>query len=238
MIDVLAIGPHPDDIELAAAGTVALFRAAGKRVLLLDLTRGEKATRGDPKSRRREALEAARRLDVERQCLDLPDTGLSSRDPDQLELLVEAIRNHDPRVVLGMHWNDDHPDHIEGGDMIRKAVYLSGVRNYPRPGRRSVRPDRLLFAMGRRPFVPSLVVDVSSEYETKRQVLAAYSTQFRRDPGDPLVTPISDPGFLNRIEARDRYFGGMIGAEFGEPFHEPGPVPVSDINALLKENIS
>jgi LmbE family N-acetylglucosaminyl deacetylase len=134
-----------------------------------------------------------------------------------------------------MHWSDDHPDHMEAGELVRRAVYLSGVRNYPRPGEKSVRPERVLFAMGRRPFVPSLVVDVSSSYETKRRALAAFASQFHRDPDDPLTTPISDPGFLDRVEARDRYYGGMIGADFGEPFYEPGPVPVRGTAALLGE---
>jgi len=235
MTDLLAIGPHPDDIELAASGTLSLFRAAGKRVVLLDLTRGERATRGNPSTRADEALDAARILGVEREGLDLPDGGLNAREPEQLEQLVEVIRRLRPRLIVGMHWNDDHPDHIEAADLVRRAAYWSGVRNYPEPAGDSFRCERLLFAMGRRPFVPSLIVDVTSSYETKRRAIRAFKTQFHRDPDDPLSTPISDPGFLEWIEARDRYFGGMIGSTYGEPFFELGPHPVRGIETLIEE---
>ena len=233
MCDLLAIGPHPDDIELAAGGTVARFREEGKEVVLLDLTRGERATRGTPGSRAQEAIEAAQVLGVERECLEIPDTGVSARAEDQLSRLVEALRRHRPRLIVTLHGNDTHPDHVEGAELVRRASYLSGVRNYPVPGGEVFRPERVLFAMGRGPFVPDLVVDVTATYARKREALAAYDTQFRRDPDDPLETPISDPGFLKRIEARDRYYGGMIGAEFGEPFSGTGPVPVRRIEVLL-----
>ncbi len=236
MSDVLALAPHPDDIELSAGGTVALLAAAGRSVAMVDLTRGERATRGTPELRAREAAAAAGALGVaERENLGLPDGGLSRHDPAQLEAVVEAIRRHRPRLVIAMHWNDDHPDHIEAGHLVRRAAYLAGLRNWPAPDREAARPGRVIFAMGRRPFTPSLVVDVTAHYEAKRRAVAAYASQFRRDAGDPLVTPISNPEFLARLEGRDRTYGGRVGAEFGEPFFEVGPVPVRDPAALLGE---
>jgi len=235
--DVLALAPHPDDIELSSGGTVALLAAAGRSVVMVDLTAGEMATRGTPELRAREAEAAAAALGVAgRECLGLPDGGLSRGDPGQMRAVVEAIRRHRPRLVIGMHWNDDHPDHVEAGKMVRRAAYLAGLRNYPAPGAGPHRPARVLFAMGRRPFVPSLVVDVTAHYETKRRGVEAYRSQFHRDPGDPLTTPISDPEFLVRVEARDRHYGGMIGVRFGEPFFEVGPVPVRAAGGLLEEN--
>lgn len=233
MSDVLAIGPHPDDIELSAGGTVAHLAAGGHSVVLLDLTRGEMATRGTPETRDTEAARAAEILGVTRECLGLPDGGVSSRSAEHLSRTVEAIRRHRPRLVLTLHWHDDHPDHIEGGELVRRAVYLSGLRNYPGSGSEPHRPARVLFAMGRRPFDPSVVVAVDAVYETKRKVLAAYASQFFREESDPLVTPISDPEFLHRVEARDRHYGAMIGAVYGEPFFERGPVPVGDPGDLL-----
>jgi LmbE family N-acetylglucosaminyl deacetylase len=155
-----------------------------------------------------------------------------------LAAVVGAIRTHKPRLVLTMHWNDDHPDHVEGGELVRRATYLSGLRNFPESGQDAFRPDRVLFAMGRRPFMPTLVVDVSAHYDAKREALSAYGSQFRRDPEDPLTTPISDPEFLPRVEARDRYFGGQIGALFGEPLHEVGPVRIRDAEGLTGEGLS
>jgi bacillithiol biosynthesis deacetylase BshB1 len=234
--DVLTLAPHPDDIELSAGGTVALLVAAGRSVVMVDLTGGERATRGTPELRAREAEAAARALGVTgRECLGLPDGGLSRRDPGQMVAVVEAIRRHRPRLVIGMHWNDDHPDHVEAGRMVRRAAYLAGLRNYPEPGREPHRPTRVLFAMGRRPFTPSLVVDVTARYDGKRRAVEAYRSQFHRSPDDPLVTPISDPEFLVRVEARDRYMGGMIGARFGEPFFEVGPAAVRTAGVLMEE---
>lgn len=236
MADVIAVGPHPDDVELAAGGTLAGFAAEGHDVVLVDLTRGERATRGTPEGRAGEAELAARELGAAgRECLGIPDGGVSAGDPGQVAALVAAIRRHRPRLIVAMHWLDDHPDHVEGGRLVQRAVYLGGVRNYPEPGGDPHRPARVLFAMGRRPFEPTLIVDVSRHYPAKRRALAAYPSQFRREPDDPLVTPISEPGFLERLEARDRFFGGRIGAEFGEPFLETDPVGVRHPRDLLEE---
>jgi len=235
MSEVLAVGPHPDDIELAAGGTVALLARAGHAVVLLDLTRGERATRGTPASRDAEARAASEILGARRECLGLPDGGVNGRDPDQLRVWVEALRRHRPRLVLALSGEDDHPDHREAAELVARGIYLSGLRKYPDAVAEvePYRPGRVLYGMGRRPFAPSLVVDVSAVYEVKRRALAAYGTQFRRDAGDSRTTPISDPEFLPRLEARDRYFGGMIGATHGEPFAEPGPAAVRDAGSLL-----
>ncbi len=234
MLDVLAIGPHPDDVELAAGGTVAHLVETGHRVGLVDLTRGERATRGTPALRESEATAAAAALGVvHRENLGIPDGGVCATDPGQLTAVVQALRRHQPRLVLTLHHEDDHPDHIEGGHLVERAVYLAGLRNYPDAGATPHRVDRLLFAMGRRPFTPSLIVDITPYRERKRTALQAYATQFQRDPDDPLVTAISEPGFLELTEARDRYYGHLINVRFGEPFRERGPVPVRDAANLL-----
>jgi bacillithiol biosynthesis deacetylase BshB1 len=233
--DVLGIGPHPDDIELAAGGTVSLLAGRGYRVTLIDLTQGERSTRGSPEVRAREAADAAEILGAAREGLGLPDGGLSARDPHQLEAVVEVLRRHRPRLVLTLHWNDTHPDHVEGGELVRRAAYLSGLRNFPPAGSEPFRPPRVLYGMGRRAFVPTVVVDITAVHEAKRRSLHAYRSQFFRGRDDPLVTPISEPDFLDRIEARDRTYGGMIGAAFGEPFHEDGPSAVLDPRFLVGE---
>ena len=233
MADVLAVGPHPDDVELAAGGTVALLTAAGYRVVVLDLTRGERATRGTPAERAQEAARAASILGADRECLELPDTGLTADDPDQVAAVVSALRHHRPRLLLTLHADDDHPDHREGADLVERAWYLAGLAGYPGSSAPPFRPRRLLFAMGRRSFFPSLVVDVAPVYAKKREALGASASQFTRPPGDPRVTPISDPGVLARIEGRDRVHGGMIGTEFGEPFFSRDPWAVTAAGDLL-----
>lgn len=235
MSEILAVGPHPDDVELAMGGTVALLASRGRSVTLLDLTRGERATRGTPETRARESAEAARALGANRECLELPDLGVSARDPEALARLVEAIRRHRPTLLLAMHPDDDHPDHAEGGELVLRAAYLAGLVNYPEPGSTAHRPRRILLGMGRRSFTPTLVVDVSSVYERKRKALAAYGSQFTRPPGDSLATPISDPAFLPFVEARDRVYGRSISAEFGEPFAARGPWDIHDADELVGE---
>jgi bacillithiol biosynthesis deacetylase BshB1 len=236
MIDLLAIAPHPDDIELAAGGTVAILAAAGRRVVMLDLTQGERATRGTPELRREEADRAARILGAEaREGLALPDGGLVASDPTQLRAVVAAIRRHRPRLIITMHRNDDHPDHIEGDALVERAAYLAGLRNYPDPDQEPHRAERMLFAMGRRSFDPTLIVDVTPVYAKKREALEAFASQFHRDPGDSRATPISDPGFLERVEARDRLHGGRIGVAYGEPLLTREPLAIRGAANLLPE---
>jgi N-acetylglucosamine malate deacetylase 1 len=237
MCDVLAIGPHPDDMDLAAGGTVAQLTGAGRDVVLLDLTLGERGTRGSAEVRAEEARQAAKILGAERRCLHLPDTGIQAHNDDQIEALVNELRRLRPRLVIASHGDDDHPDHRAGAELVRRAVYLAGLRRFGSGDREALPRPRLLFAMGRRPFTPSLIVDVTSTYATKLQALAAFESQFRRAEGDPLVTPISEPGFLPAIEARDRYFGSLIGVTYGEAFEDRGPVPVGRAVSLIPGDV-
>lgn len=235
MCDVLAIGPHPDDMELAAGGTIAQLTQAGKEVVLVDLTLGERGTRGSAELRAEEAKNAARILGAERRSLHLPDTGVRAMDDDQVESLVNEMRRLRPRLVIAAHGDDDHPDHREGAELVRRAMYFSGLKRFGSGDREPFRPNRLLFAMGRRPFLPSLIVDVTATYPVKRNALAAFDSQFHRPEGDTLATPISEPGFLPSIEARDRYFGSLIGVTFGEAFLDRGPVAVARAVSLIPE---
>ena len=224
MTDVLGIAPHPDDLELSAGGTVAGLTAAGFGAVFVDLTEGERATRGTPELRRDEAARAGEILGLgRRENLRLPDGGLDSRHPDQLRAVVDAIRRHRPRLVIGMHENDEHPDHQEGASLVRRAVYLAGLRNWPEADQEPHRTPHCIFAMGRRTFDPSFIVDVTETYEVKRKAMEAFHSQLHRDARDPAVTPISDPGFLKALDARARHYGSIIGVDFGEPFWTDRP---------------
>jgi len=224
MSDVLGIAPHPDDLELSAGGTVAGLVQSGHSVVFVDLTEGERGTRGTREIRRREAEAAAAVLGLAgRETLGFPDGGLNAHDRSQLETAVDAVRRHRPKLVLTMHENDEHPDHQEAAMLVRRAVYLAGLKNWPRENSTPHRIQSLLFAMGRRSFDPSLIVNIENTYVVKRKAMAAYHSQLHRDLKDPNVTPISEPGFLKALEARDRYHGSIIGAEFGEAFWSDRP---------------
>jgi len=145
-LDALCFGAHPDDIELSCGGLAARLAAHGHAVGLVDLTQGERASRGDVATRAREAAEAAKRLGVAlRVNLELPDTGLDARSPEQLRRVVGCLREHRPALVVAPDRHDEHPDHVEGSSLVARACYLSGLARFEAPGER-FRPARLLFA--------------------------------------------------------------------------------------------
>lgn len=232
---VLAIGAHPDDVDLYAGGLVAALAAAGAWVSLADLTAGELATRGTPELRAKEAGEAARLLGVAgRECLRLPDGGIRRTDPDQTRALVELMRRHRPELVLAPWEEDLHPDHRETHHLVRRARFFARVGGFPAEGE-PCRPGPVLFYEQKVPFEPDVVVDIGAVRETKLAAIAAFSSQFVRDPADPLRTEISDPEFHAMLEARSRERGGRIGVTWGEGYRREGPQPVRDVRHLFPE---
>ncbi len=231
--DVLAVGAHPDDVELGCGATLARLARAGRRVGILDLTAGEMGTRGDAEARTREARAAAAALGVAwRFCLSLPDGGLQAEDDGQLAAVVGALRAAVPRVVLLPDDRDPHPDHAATATLIQRGAFLAGVAKY-RPEHGSTRRPGLLLAYPgpRQLFAPALVVDVTAAYPAKRAALAAHASQF--DPGAGAATHLASGHFLAAIEGRDRACGNLIGAEFGEGFAAPGAFAADEVAWLL-----
>ncbi len=235
---VLAIGIHPDDVEIGCGGTVATLSARGDEVVILDLTRGESSSNGTPEERAREADAAARILGVARRInAALPDAGLRFDDPDQRRAIVEAIRSVRPHVVLIPNPDDAHPDHAAGGVLSQHAVFLSNVDGYASDegGARQARwrVARSLLYSGRREVRADLVVDVTAVYETKTRAIRAHATQVG-DSKELLATPLTDPRFLSVVDARDRVSGRRIGATYGEAFELLAPIGLSDFAPLIK----
>ncbi|HTM58286.1 MAG TPA: bacillithiol biosynthesis deacetylase BshB1 [Candidatus Udaeobacter sp.] len=224
-------GSHPDDIELTSGGLAALLASHGHRVVLVDLTRGEAASRGTLEERAREAEQAAAALGVaERSNLELPDLGLSRHDRAQMAAVVSCLRRHRPRLVVAPDRDDVHPDHIETHHLIVRACYLSGLARFPAAGER-YRPARVLFALYRATSRPHLVVDVSPVWERRAAAIAAHQSQL--DPARGPATYLTHPEFITEVEARARVWGSAIGARFGEGYRVRGPVPVSDARVLI-----
>jgi bacillithiol biosynthesis deacetylase BshB1 len=239
-LDALFFGAHPDDVELTSAGLAALLASHGHAVGIVDLTRGEAASRGTPEERAREAGEAAKLLGVaERMNLGLPDLGLDRSDHVQLRVVAGAIRTHRPRLVVAPHHDDAHPDHIEAAHLVARACYISGLLRFDASGERH-RPARVLFALYRTDRPPQLVVDVSAVWERRAAALAAHRSQL-----DPLATEaggggrvaastyLTPPDGLAEVEARSRSFGALIGARYGEGYRLRGPVAIHDARALI-----
>jgi N-acetylglucosamine malate deacetylase 1 len=242
MLDALFFGAHPDDVELSSGGLAALLAAHGHAVGIADLTRGERATRGDVEERAAEAAAAAHELGVAwRGTLGLPDLGLDRHDRGQQGAVVACLREHRPRLVVAPDPEDAHPDHVEASHLVERACYLAGLARFDAgpgstgeppvagPGRH--RPERLLFALYRSAARPHLVVDVSAAWERRMRAVRAHQSQL--DPARGPATYLTEPGFLDGIEARARALGALIGARYGEGYRMHGPVPVTDARALL-----
>lgn len=236
--DVLAVGAHPDDVELGCGGLLARLAAAGRRVGVVDLSAGELASRGQHQVRREEAQRAATLLTVAwRHCLELSDLGLSSNDLDQQAALVGLVRRATPRVVVTHHPGDPHPDHGEAAQLVRRAVFLSGVGRWHAELGGPWRPSLLLYFPGPRQVLdPQLVIDVTDVYTHKRAAVAAHASQFDaawRGEAYHLPTHLSSGFFLAAVEGRDRAVGNLIGCEFGEGFCLGGPMDADVLAWLL-----
>jgi len=233
--DVLAVGAHPDDVELGCGGTLARLAAAGRRVGVLDLTAGELATRGTPAERAREAAAAARALGVAwRHALDLPDGGLDSRDSAQRRAVVAVLRQATPTAVFFPHWLDPHPDHAAASRLVQEACFLAGIPRWQEDLRGPHRPRLLLAYPGPRQLLtPHLVVDVTATAAAKREALAAHASQF--DPAAGAPTHLATGHFLVAVEGRDRAAGNTVGCEVGEGFVAVGPLSGDAIAWLLGE---
>jgi N-acetylglucosamine malate deacetylase 1 len=235
-VDILALGPHPDDVEIGAAATLAKACAQGKRVVICDLTAGEMGTNGDPALRAAEAAEAGRRLGIERRiCLHLPDTRLGL-DPAHCDAVAAVIRALQPRLLLAP-WGDGdrHPDHRESYVLTRRAIFLAGLNRFEPPDVPSLpgggdggdvgdsgpyRPSRIFYYLINSPARPDVLVDVSQHYPRKRAALAAFVSQFgpRPDGPHPTATPLNDGIYLPGVEGRDASFGRHAGVAFAEGF--------------------
>lgn len=218
-LDVLAFGPHPDDVELGIGGTVALHARNGYRVGICDLTRGEMGTNGTPEVRLQEAKEAADILGaVVRENLGIPDGFIRSSE-ENLRKVIELIRYYRPKVVLAIDSQDDHPDHIYGSKLISEAAHLAGLYNYPAEGDR-FRPDNVYYYIAARPRAPEIVVDISLVHDKKINAIFAHRSQLGNDSSTPASkeTRLTHPAFIDRIKSRDRYVGHLADCEFGEGF--------------------
>lgn len=230
-LDAVFFGAHPDDVELTSAGLAARLATHGHAVGIVDLTRGEAASRGTVEVRAREAGAAAAALGVAlRENLGLPDTGIDRRDRAHLRAVVETLRRHRPRLVVAPFADDAHPDHVEGAHLVARACYLAGLARFDAAGERH-RPARLLHVLYRSTAPPQVIVDVSEVWDRRVKALHAHASQL--DPAAGPATYLSAPGFLEEIEARARLWGAQIGVRYGEGYRLRGALGLHDARALL-----
>jgi bacillithiol biosynthesis deacetylase BshB1 len=236
--DILAVGAHPDDVELVMGGTVARETARGRRVALVDLTRGECGSRGTPETRVEEAQAAARILGAaHRETLELPDAGLQPT-PGQRNTVLAVVRRLRPQVVLTQHGEQRHPDHAAASRIVYEACFFAGLRNYRPDLGPPWRPRKLAYAVTMTEVSdirPSFVVDITPVWETKLRAIAAYESQWTPPPGETDKLPLDL--FRERVELAGRRHGQRIGVPYGEAWVTREPLVVDDLLALEGDSL-
>jgi bacillithiol biosynthesis deacetylase BshB1 len=241
-LDVLAIAAHPDDAELTCGGTLARCAEGGYRVGVLDLARGEMATRGSPEIRAQEASCASEALGlVVRENAGLPDAHLHSTDENR-RVLVSAIRRLRPRVVILPFARGRHPDHRIASELGRDACFLSGLAAYGDElsnGAAAHRPHKILYALSYRedPVKPTFVVPLSEEqFGRKMEAIRCFASQFEGANTAGEIFPTGQPLF-ELVETQSRHYGSLVREAYGEPFYTDETVAVEDVVRLSVQSM-
>lgn len=221
-LDILAIGAHPDDVELGCGATIAKEIANGKKVGILDLTRGELGTRGTAEIRDKEAARAAKILGVDfRKNLEFPDGFLVNNPASQLEI-IKIIRKYKPEVVFCNAIDDRHIDHPKASKMVADACFLSGLRKIETllegQKQEAWRPRHVYHYIQWKNITPDFVVDVTGFMNKKMEAIMAYESQFYDPKNNEPETPISSQNFLDSLTYRARDLGRLTGIDFAEGF--------------------
>lgn len=239
-LDVLAIGVHPDDVELGCSGVLMVEIKNGKKAGIIDLTQGELGTRGTVETRYEEAKKAAEVIGaVARENLRMRDGFFKNDEEHQLKLIA-AIRKYRPEVVLANALDDRHPDHGRAGHLILDSCFLSGLAKVETLGengdrQEKWRPKYVLHYIQDWYHEPDILIDISEVFEQKMKSIEAYSTQFHvaSEPTEGLQTYISTPDFLESVIARARMLGKRIGVKYAEGFTSVKKIGIRNLDALL-----
>ncbi len=227
--DLLAIGAHPDDVELTCGGTLIKAARQGYCTGVVDLTGGETGTHGSKSIRQREAEAAAEVMGVAtRLNADLPDAGLHNTD-DARRIVVELLRRLRPQVVILPFPIGRHPDHRIASELCRDASYLAGLSNYAADGD-AHRPEKVLYTLAYRedPVKPTFVVDVTDEFETKMAAIRCYASQFDGKMAAGEIFPAGGDVYEN-VRMHCARYGSLIRCSFGEPYFTHETVRIDDV---------
>ncbi len=239
-LDILAIGVHPDDVELSASGTILRHIAMGQKVGLLDLTRGELGTRGNADIRDQEAADAAKVLGVSvRHNVGLKD-GFFVQNEASIRAIIPFIRQYQPNIVLANAISDRHPDHGRAAKLIAEACFLSGLSkietNWEGQSQEKWRPKNVYHYIQDYQLHPDFVVDITPYMDQKMKSIFAYKSQFSAPDSEQYAeeqkTPISGEDFMQFMYAKARVFGRYAGYEFAEGFNVAKPIGVRDLGDL------
>jgi bacillithiol biosynthesis deacetylase BshB1 len=236
-LDILAFGAHPDDVELGCGATIAKEISLGKKVGIIDLTKGELGTRGSSEIRSEESKKAAEILEVVlRENLGFQDGFFSNDKAHQLEI-IKIIRKYQPDVVLCNAVKDRHIDHAKGSDLVSNACFLSGLRKVGTQiegeDQLAWRPNRVYHYIQWKNIKPDFVVDVSGFMDIKMEAIKAYASQFYDPDSKEPDSPISGKNFIDSVVYRARDLGRLIGTEYGEGYNVERFLAVNSFDNLI-----
>jgi bacillithiol biosynthesis deacetylase BshB1 len=237
-VDILAFGVHPDDVELGCSGTLIMAVAEGKKVAVIDLTRGELGTRGTIETRKTEAAAAAKAMGVHaRENLEMAD-GFFQNDEVNVRKVITAIRKYRPEIVLCNAPEDRHPDHGRSSKLVSDAAFLAGLRKIETEAdgvkQEAWRPAYVFHYIQDRYLKPDFVFDISAAIEQKMQAIFCYTTQFNSTDNTEPQTYISSPDFMEVIKARALMFGKRIGVEYAEGYITTKMIGVKSFDAFIQ----
>ena len=238
-LDILAFGVHPDDVELSCSGTILASIHQGKKVGIVDLTRGELGTRGSAEIRDREAADAAKILGVHhRENLRMAD-GFFTHSEENIRKIIAVLRKFRPSVILANAVEDRHPDHGRSAKLVADAAFLAGLQKIETVDengnpQQAFRPTQVFHYIQDRVLTPDFVFDVTPFYEKKMESIRAYTTQFYSAESNEPSTYISSPQFLETVKGRDMMMGKKIGVLYGEGFITEKTVGISDFNHIIQ----
>lgn len=235
---ILAIAAHPDDVELSCAGILMMEKSFGKKVAIVDLTRGELGTRGTEETRKQEAIDASKVMGIEqRENLGLPD-GFFMNDKESRIAVIRMIRKYRPDIVLANAPSDRHPDHGRAAELVRDAAFLSGLRRIETELDGKIqepwKPSYVFHFIQDRYLQPAFLYDISPVMERKVEAIKAFKTQFNAQPDHEPQTYISKPQFLQSIIDRAALFGKMIGVPYAEGLLTDKAIGISSFASLIQ----
>jgi N-acetylglucosamine malate deacetylase 1 len=239
-IDILAFGVHPDDVELGCAGTILASIQQGKKVGVIDLTRGELGTRGTAETRNKESADAAKVLGLHaRENLDMAD-GFFEHNQQNILKIITVIRKYSPDILMCNAPEDRHPDHGRSAKLVSDAAFLSGLRKIETSSdgklQEAWRPKYVFQYIQDRYLEPDFIFDISPFHDKKMEAIQCYATQFYNPQLEEPNTYISSPEFLNSITSREMILGKRIGVRFAEGFISEKMIGISSFDAFIQHS--
>lgn len=236
-VDILAIGVHPDDVELSCSGTILKHIALKKKVGILDLTRGELGTRGTTEIRTKEAKKAAKILGVSfRDQLNMADGFFRNNEKFQLEV-IEKIRQYQPEIVLCNAISDRHPDHGRAARLVSDACFYSGLikveTSHGKTKQKAWRPKAVYHYIQDNFIHPDFVIDITKYMDKKMEAIHAFESQFYNPNSKEPETAISNPEFMEAVKAKSSIFGRSIGVRYAEGFTTSRTIGVNSLFQLI-----